>query len=68
MMNPLVQFPRIHLASGARAVLAEDLAVCGIERPLFVTDRGPVRCGVLARAADRTSAADVKAMIAEALE
>ncbi len=48
-MNPLVQFPRIHLAFGACDVLADELALLGVARPLFVTDRGLVACGVFAR-------------------
>lgn len=48
-MNPLVQFPRVHLEFGARAVLPEELALLRIARPLFVTDRGLAECGVFAR-------------------
>ncbi|HZT50796.1 MAG TPA: iron-containing alcohol dehydrogenase [Stellaceae bacterium] len=48
-MNPLIQLPRVHLDWGARAVLPDELALLGIARPLFVTDRGVVGCGAFAR-------------------
>ena len=56
-MNPLVQFPRVHLEFGARAVLPEELLHLRIARPLFVTDRGLVECGVFARVRDTLPAA-----------
>ncbi len=48
-MNPLVQFPRIQFDFGARAELPAELALLGITRPLIVTDRGIVACGVFDR-------------------
>jgi len=37
------------LAFGARSVLPEELALLRVARPLFVTDRGLVECGVFTR-------------------
>jgi 4-hydroxybutyrate dehydrogenase len=51
-MNPLLQLPRVHFAFGAIAVLPEELQLLGISRPLIVSDRGLVTCGVLSRATD----------------
>jgi 4-hydroxybutyrate dehydrogenase len=49
MPIPMLQFPRVHLEFGAVNALAEELATLKIARPLFVTDRGLVACGVFAR-------------------
>lgn len=51
-MNPFLQLPRVHFEFGAVAALAEELAVLGVTRPLFVTDRVLVACGVFARVRD----------------
>lgn len=45
-MTLLLQFPRVHFGYGAINKLTEALATTGISRPLVVTDRGLVNCGV----------------------
>jgi 4-hydroxybutyrate dehydrogenase len=47
-MNPFLQLPRVHFEFGAVAVLAEELGVLGVTRPLFVTDRNLVANGIFA--------------------
>ena len=44
-MTVIRNFPRIHFDFGARAALAGELAACGIDRPLFMTDPGIAACG-----------------------
>jgi alcohol dehydrogenase class IV len=48
-MNPFLQLPRVHFDFGAIAVLAEELALLGVTRPLFVTDRTLAANGLFAR-------------------
>jgi 4-hydroxybutyrate dehydrogenase len=45
-MIPFLQLPRVHFEFGAVAALAEELTILGVTRPLFVTDRNLVLCGV----------------------
>jgi len=45
-MTLLLQFPRVHFGFGAISKLSEALATTGITRPLVITDRGLVNCGV----------------------
>ena len=51
-MSFLIQFPRVHLDFGAIKALPTELAALGVTRPLILTDRGLVACGVLARVLD----------------
>jgi 4-hydroxybutyrate dehydrogenase len=51
-MGFLQQFPRVHLNFGALRALPAELTACGITRPLLITDRGIVKCGMLARVQD----------------
>ncbi len=48
-MSFLIQFPRVHLDFGAVKALPVELAALGMTRPLLLTDRGLVKCGMLAR-------------------
>lgn len=48
----LMQFPRVHLDFGAVRALPAEFAALGITRPLLLTDRGLVACGVAARVRD----------------
>jgi alcohol dehydrogenase class IV len=56
-MNPFLQFPRVHFDFGAISALAEELSVLGVTRPLFVTDRNLVACGIFAKVRDALPAA-----------
>ncbi len=51
-MGFLQQFPRVHLDFGAVKALPIELKALGITRPLILTDKGLVACGVLARVQD----------------
>jgi alcohol dehydrogenase class IV len=57
-MSFLIQFPRVHLDFGAVRVLPQELTALGITRPLLLTDRGLVACGVLARVRDTVPGRD----------
>src|SRR5512146_214149 len=48
----LMQVPRVHLDFGAVRALPAEFAALGITRPLLLTDRGLVACGVAARVRD----------------
>lgn len=48
-MRATLQLPKLLLASGAIGALPEELIQAGIHRPLLVTDRGIVDCGILAQ-------------------
>ncbi|OGA30046.1 MAG: hypothetical protein A3I01_12705 [Betaproteobacteria bacterium RIFCSPLOWO2_02_FULL_65_24] len=45
-LNPLIQYPRVQFDFGARRTLPVELAHLGVTKPLFITDRGVVDCGV----------------------
>ena len=47
-MPVTIQMPRVQFDFGAVALLPAELAALGIERPLFVTDKGLVQAGVFA--------------------
>jgi len=64
-MNPFLQFPRIHFEYGAIAALAEELAVLGVTRPLIVTDRNLVACGIFAKVRDALAGAASHALCDE---
>ena len=49
MMMPLLQVPRVHFDFGAVNALPAELAGLRVTRPLFVTDQGIVKAGILAR-------------------
>lgn len=54
-MNPLLQYPRVHLDFGAVKALPTELAALGITRPLLLTDRGLVKSGAVARVQEAVS-------------
>jgi alcohol dehydrogenase class IV len=45
-MTPTLQIPRAYFAGGAIRELPSELMALGLSRPLLVTDRGLVKCGV----------------------
>ena len=45
-MIPLLKFPKVQFGFGVIEALPAELAELGIARPLYVTDRGLVQCGV----------------------
>jgi len=45
-MTPTLQIPRAYFARGALRELPSELTALGLLRPLLVTDRGLVKCGV----------------------
>ena len=45
-MTPTFQIPRAYFARGALRELPSELTALGLLRPLLVTDRGLVKCGV----------------------
>ncbi|KPK25327.1 MAG: hypothetical protein AMK69_14610 [Nitrospira bacterium SG8_3] len=49
-MTILLNLPKVHFDFGAVSVLARELVRLGIVRPLIVTDRNLVECGVLEKA------------------
>jgi 4-hydroxybutyrate dehydrogenase len=50
-MAPALQIPRAYFGKGAVRELPSELKTLGISRPLLVTDRGLVKCGVFAMVA-----------------
>jgi alcohol dehydrogenase class IV len=54
-MNVLMNLPKIHFEFGAVDALASELARLGIDRPLMMTDRNLVECGVFKKVADALS-------------
>ncbi len=67
-MTIIRNFPRVHFEFGARAVLADELLACGIERPLFMTDPGIAACGVFQMVRDAVPAATPGAVFDEVPE
>jgi alcohol dehydrogenase class IV len=47
-MTPTLQIPRAYFGKGALRELPSELKTLGLSRPLLVTDRGLVKCGVFA--------------------
>jgi alcohol dehydrogenase class IV len=47
-MTPTPQIPRVYFGEGAVQALPSELKTLGLSRPLLVTDRGLVKCGVFA--------------------
>jgi 4-hydroxybutyrate dehydrogenase len=45
-MFPLLKFPKVQFDFGAIETLPSELSELGVNRPLFVTDHGVVKCGV----------------------
>ena len=51
-MSPALNLPRLIFGTGSLAVLASELALLGVRRPLLISDRGLEAAGVFARAID----------------
>jgi alcohol dehydrogenase class IV len=48
-MNPLLKFPKVQFGFGVIEILSAELRELGINRPLFITDQGVVKCGVFSK-------------------
>ena len=67
-MNPLLQYPRVYFDFGAVEALADELGVLGIARPLLVTDRGLLRCGIASRVREAIPASRAAVVFSEVPE
>jgi 4-hydroxybutyrate dehydrogenase len=47
-MTPVLALPRLIFGSGSCSRLPEELASCGVHRPLLISDRGLERAGIVA--------------------